>query len=435
MKGQYGVAAPIRPYTHLARLGYATIAVAFGLGGIWAATARLDGAAIAPGQVVVESKRKPIQHFEGGILKDVYVKEAQRVRRGDLLFRIEPVRFQAELRILQSQLNGRLARQSRLEAERDGLTHIVWPDALNSGPARFHGLKTREARLFEERRKVLSSQKRILQSRISNAQREIAERKSVHAAYLLQIDSIAGDLKRLTTLKEKSLYPATKFAALERAKMNLAGEAARTEADIARARSQIDESRLRMAQVAQEFRQDVLAQLSKVEAAISDLREKIKVATDTVARSKIQAPYDGIVQSISVSARGSVIAPGQTLAEIVPVSDKLIVSAHISPEDIDAVHKGQHAEIRFTGLSTRKMPIVHGTVTTLSADVITGEAHEQGHYLAQLTVDYATIDRNVVAKLVPGMPVQVLLSTGERTALDYLASPLTDLIATSMREE
>jgi membrane fusion protein, type I secretion system len=423
-------------YTYYSRMGYGVIALSFGVGGIWAAFAPLDSAAIAPGSVTAESNRKPIQHLEGGIVSAVLVTESQEVKKGDVLFRLDPVKFKANARMLSAQLETTIARWSRHFAEREGRKEITWPDELLAArtPATTSVMDS-EDRLFNERRTSLQGQTGVLNSRIQQSNQEIEGLQRQRESYESQAKSIESDLVRLRKLRKKSLYPLTKLQSIEREKTKYEGEAGRAAADIARANERIGESKLRIIQLKQEFTEAAAQELGETESRIAELRQKLRVAEDALARVEVRAPHDGIVQSINVHAAGAVVAPGDALAEIVPSRDALLISARVSPLDIDNVSPKQRAEVRFPAFSGRNLPSIYGHVATISADTMTDEVTNEPYYLGRIMVPPKDLPKSISRKLVSGMPAEVLISTGERTALEYLLSPLTKMLSTTMREQ
>jgi HlyD family secretion protein len=424
-------------YRGVARAGYAIVVLTFGVLGIWTAKAPLDSAAVAQGQIEVESRRKPIQHLEGGIIREILVKEAQFVKEGQVLFRLEPIQARANVDMLRKQRDSALAEDGRLLAERDGKSAIVFSGELLKRAANPDTAQAilDEERQFLERRQSLESQLRVLQTRVEQAQYDIIGRTRQESAIAAQVDSLTSEIARVSSLEEQGLYPTNKLSALQRDRMRLGGELGQTRADIERLRKQQDESRAQIEQILQKFREDAGQRLGETRARLSDVREKLAIAGDVLTRVEIRAAVTGIVQNLHVSGPGTVIKAGDTIAELVPASEQLVVAAQVSPLDVDSVAVGQKAEVRFISLSRRQTPIVFGRVESISADALTNETTKQAYYLARVVVDRSDMPATMAARLTPGMPADVMIVTGERSLLQYLIDPLTTAFAKGMRED
>jgi HlyD family secretion protein len=249
-----------------------------------------------------------------------------------------------------------------------------------------------------------------------------------------QAQSIASELRNLSGLVEKGYYPRNKLLAQEREHTRLAGEAGLTRQEIARMQESIEEARLQMRQTRQAYVEAASQQLADARIRLNDLREKLSVAEDMLTRVEVRAPVRGIIQAIKVSGAGSVVRPGETLAEIIPVDDELVLSARVSPIDIHNVHAGQKAEVRFAAF-VKEAPAMWGKVASLSADSLVDEITKQPYYKARIVIDPGSVPRQIASVLVPGMPADVIINTGERTLLQYLLNPLGNRLAKSMREK
>ncbi len=423
-------------FTRYARAGYAAIAVVFGGFGIWASFAPLDSAAIAPARVAVESDRKPVQHLEGGIVREILVKEAQRVEEGQILFRLQPIQAQANTDILRKQLDAALALEARLLAERDGAAEIVIPEAIAARSA-IRETATAIAdqkRQFKERRRSLDNQIDILKAKIEQTSKDLGGRGSQEAALAAQLASYDKEINAVSPLVEKGFYARNKFLALVRERTRVDGELGLNRGDIARLKESLEEVQLQIRQTTQRFLEDVAQQLADARAKLSDLSEKVAMAEDVLTRVEVRAARAGIVQALKVHAVGAVIRAGDTIAEIVPEGDTLIMAARVSPLDIDSVRTGQKAEVRFPAFSSRQTPTILGSVHSISGDSMVDETTKEPYYLAQVIIDRSTLKPELLQRLVPGMPADVLISRGERTMLAYLLDPLRGALAKSMRE-
>ena len=419
-----------------AQLGYFGIAIVFAVFGGFTWSAPLDSAAIAPGRVMAETATKPIQHLEGGIVREVLVKESTHVRKGDVLFRLEPIKARAESEMLMKQLDAAMALEARLLAERDGRTSVSFPPKLlarQTIPETAAAIADQRMR-FKKRLQMLASETQILRARFAQAEKEHAGLTHKVSSLTEQIDSLTDEIEDATKLYKKRLYRRSKLRALKRELSRLKGDKGATESRLASAVEATNEARLQIEKVVQRFVEEVSQQLPEVRIQLSDLREKMSVAADVMSRIEIRAPQDGIVQGLQVHAPGAVVKPGDVLAELVPTGDKLVVAARVSPLDIDNVTKGQKAEIRFPAFSTRKIPTILGKVETVAGDAMQDEYTREPYFLARVVVDVTTIPKEIHERLVPGMPADVLIITGERTLLQYLVSPISDLLFKSMRE-
>ena len=420
-----------------ARAGYAVIVLTFGVLGLWAARAPLDSAAVAHGQIEVDSLRKPIQHLEGGIIEEILVKEAEAVKQGQILFRLEPTNARANSDMLQKALDTAIAQEARLVAERDGSVTIQFPAELldrQSSPYVAQAMRE-ESKQFHERRQTIDEQVRIYDARREQAAHAIAGRIQQKTALESQLENLRAELDRVNPLAERGLYPTNKLSALQRDKSRMAGDLGQARADIERLKKQRDETSAEIAEARQKFRQDAAQQLADVRNRLPELRGKLAIAKEVFSRVDIRAPVPGIVQNIHVTGPGAVVKAGETIAEVVPIGEELIIATQVSPLDIDSVAAGEKAEIRFSSLSRRTTPTLSGRVQSVSADALVNDATKQPYYLARVTVNRADMPANIATKLTPGMPADVLIVTGERTTLEYLVEPLRNAIAEGMREK
>ncbi len=429
--------APTANHRRYAWLGYVAILTVFGGFGGWAAIAPLDRAAVAQGQVSVETNHKAVQHLEGGIIQEILVKEAQVVNEGDLLFRLQPTQALANADLLRKQLDAASAHQARLVAEQTGSLAIVFPSAVlarASVPETATAMADQQ-RQFKERRLNLENQVNILGSQIEQKRQDIAGKEKQRASLSAQAASYNTEITSVSPLVAKGYYARNKFLALERESTRIKGDLGVTESEIARMTKAIEEAQLQIRQARQKFDEDVSQQLADVRGRLSDMREKLLIAEDVLTRVEVRAPKSGTVIALKVFAIGAVAKPGDTLAEIVPIGDGLDVTARISPTDIETVAIGQRAEVRFPNFSSRRTPIILGRVENISADAIQDQASKQTYYQARIVIDYATISPELAKKILPGMQADVLISTGERTVLEYLVDPLLNAFAKTLREK
>lgn len=429
-------APPVADFREYARFGYVAIAVVFGGFGLWAGMAPLDSAAVAPGRVSVESDRKPVQHLEGGIIREIAVKETQKVQEGQVLFRLQPIQAQANTDLLQKQLDAAVAQEARLLAERDFSPRITFPPELlarRSVPETAMAIADQQSQ-FNERLRSLNSQIELLNTRISQTQRDIEGRGLRQTSLDSQNASLSNEIKNVSTLVDKGYYPKNKFAALERERARIQGELGLASGEIARLKETIEESKVQIRLTKERQLETVTQQLGDVRVRISDIREKLAIAQDVLTRVEVKAPRSGIVQAIKVASIGAVVRPGETLAEVIPIGDQLVLSARVSPQDIHNVHAGQKAEARFAAFS-KQYNSIPARLESISADSLIDEVTKQPYFNAKVVIDPDKIPREIANSLTPGMPADVLINTGERTMLQYLVGPLLDRVSKTMREK
>ncbi len=418
-------------------IGLATIAVFFGAIGGWAALAPLESAAIAPGVVSVDTNRKTVQHLEGGIVGEIRIRDGDRVGAGQVLLRLDDTQPRATLDLLRGRQVAASALEARLIAERDGLEKITFPDWLvkeRENP------KSREiidgqVNIFESRRKAVVGKTSILKQGIAQYSEEIIGLRGQIKSEDRQLELITDELKGLRYLFEKGFAKKPRILALEREAARIKGSRSQNIARIARAEQSIAETRLRINELRTEMINEAVAQLRDVQSELFDLAERVKAAEDVFRRTEIRAPLDGTVVDLQVHTLGGVIAPGERLLDIVPSGDRLVIEARVDPADIDVVHPGLRAEVRLTAFNRRSLVPIEGTVTSVSADSLVDERSGTSYYLArvELAEDFAQALGDV--SLYPGMPVEVMIVTGARTALDYFMRPISRSLNRAFRED
>lgn len=420
----------------VALVGYLIIILAFGVGGGWAAVATLDKAVIAQGYVQTESNRKTVQHFEGGIVREILVKEGDEVTEGQVLFRLQKTQAEASSETVRHQLDAALALESRLIAERDQAAEIGWPkefDGRSGDPVLSHTMSD-QVNEFQERRASLQGQIKLLESRIEQLQTEIQGIDMEKDATDKQVGYIAKELVGLHELSAKQLIPASRVYAMEREQSRLEGEIGRLVADHAKAESTIGETNLQIRQTKQKFQEEVAASLLDARQKVAELRERVTVTGDVLSRDDIKAPRSGTVQNLKVFTNGQVVRSGEALLDIVPSDEPLVVEAQFSTADIDNVHAGLQAEIRFPAFHSRTIPVMLGTLETISEDRLIDDMTHQYYYRGIISLNRAEIPEQYRARVRPGMPAEVIVSVGARTVLSYLVSPLANSLRKAFRE-
>lgn len=421
------------------RFGYLMIVLVFGFLGGWSVLAPLGSAALAPGSVTVEGYRKTVQHLEGGIVKAIHVRDGDNIVKGQVLVELEDTSSSAQLETLRGQLFSALAREARLTAERDGKSTVVYPPDLKNAvndPRALEAMRVQDQSFSVRKRsrdgemEIFKEQRRQLITKIEGIKSQRASRKSLAA-------SLSKDLVDFRAMLEEGYVEKQKVSELERRLAEAEGDEGDFAANIATAQTQISEIALKILQIDKEFQREVIEELSKVQSELSELREKTQWLEDTVTRTVIKAPEAGMVLGLTVHTLGAVIAPGGHLLDIVPQQEKLVVEAQVSPIDIDRVHIGQTSEIRFSAFKSAITPKVAGRLIALSADRLTDEKNEVSYYLARVEVDKTGLEdlRKRGLILLPGMPAEVLINTGDRTFFEYLMQPLSNIFARSLIED
>jgi len=409
----------------------------------WAAFARLDAAAYAPGRLTVEGQRQSVQHRDGGVIGAIFVKEGQHVRQGQPLMELAAADVRAQARMYSAQYIGFQAQRARLMAEQLGAGHVEWPAEF----ATLEGQEKEDAQeaiklqttQFDSRASVLTAQTGVLREQAGQVQETARGYRSQLAASTEQARLIGEELDSLRDVADKGFVSKSRIRALERARADLQGQEGQYSASIARSGAEAGENRLKALEAEKAYRERAASELRDVEFSLNEIAPKYRAAKDQLARLEIRAPATGIVVGLSVFTVGGVIAPGQKLMDIVPDHAGLVIEARISPEDIDDLKVGQDAQIRFNSLHERDLPIMDGRITRLSADSFQDEKTGQSFYTGEITVPSKELDiirngRGEDFNLKAGMPVQVLVPLSARTALQYALEPLTQSLWLSFRE-
>jgi HlyD family secretion protein len=418
-------------------LGAILIALLFAGVGSWAATAKLAGAVVATGSVVVEGNIKQVQHRDGGIIGAINVRNGDYVEAGDVVVRLDDTLPRANLAIVEKQLGDLQARRMRLIAERDGLEALGSPVEGIDGTSLLAtaDLIAAQSALFTARRATLDGEKKLLAERKLQTGKEIEGLQARVKAKIDELDLIGKELSGIAALYEKGLVPMPRLVALQRQKASLDGEKGQLQAEVARAQTRIAETDLQILQLEKDRRAEVLTELRDVDGKLAELEERRIAAADQLRRVEIYAPYDGFVHQLAVFTVGGVIGPGETIMSIVPKQDALIVETRVRPADIDQIYVDQIATLRFSAFNQRTTPELFGKLATISADLSQNQQTGEQWYTVRIRISFEELKRLRGLSLVPGMPVEAFIQTQERTALSYLVKPLTDQIARALREE
>jgi epimerase transport system membrane fusion protein len=422
-----GIAAP-------RRAGLIIAFLVFGVFGVWAATAPLDGAAHAQGTVTVRSYKKTIQHLEGGMISRIYVQNGDHVDAGEPLIELDSTQSVAQLEIATAQFTAMSALEARLLAERDGLDEVGFSSTLNSSEADVRSEMAAQQQIFAARKASREGSIAVLKQRIEQLRSRITGLQAVKASKEELAASFGEELADTRILLEQGFSDKLRLRDLERNHAVYTGEAAEMLSSIASTEMQIGETQLQILQTENDFRTEVVSQLGETQTRLKDLRERVTALTDIVERAVIRAPESGVVSGMQYHTEGGVIGPGAPIAEVVPQGDELIIEARVSLIDIDRVQVGQVATIRFSSFGNRT-PTLFGTVLNLSADTMADKNTGMPFYLARVAVNPESLEALGSLTLVPGMPAEVLIASGERTFLQYVMKPFSNAVARSLIED
>jgi HlyD family secretion protein len=417
-----------RAFARELRTGLRALLVVGILAGGWMVLVPLAGAVVVPGNLVVQSNVKTIQHPTGGVVAEIPVHNGMRVSSGDLLLRLDATQAQASLQMVSKQLDEARARMARLVAERDGLPRPVVPAELSArqDEGNVKMLLASEASLFRARATARDSQKDLLQSRVSQLGEEIGGLEAQVASKARQIELITGELTGVQELYDKRLVPLNRLTTLQRESARIEGERGQLVSAIAETKAKIGEAQLQIVKLDQDFRTDVVKELGESQGKEAELSERGVAARDVLERIELRAPTSGVIHQLTAHTLGGVIRAGDAIMEIVPDSDDLQIEARLQPNDIDQVRTGQQAYVRFSAFNQRVTPQLAGQVSYVSADI----SHDQQTNAPYFTVRVMLPDderrRLAGLQLVSGMPAEVFMQTGSRTMFSYLFKPIFD---------
>lgn len=405
--------------------------------GAWAAFAPLAGAAVASGVVAAAGENQKVQHLEGGIIKDILVREGERVEAGQILFELDPTAAEAQQNRLENQVVALSARIARLTAERDGGEHLTFSDELvrraeASGVSHLLSEQEKEfsARLERYRQEIV-----ILRQRVKALEDQIAGMAFQETAINRQLEVVQEEAERKKSLLDRGLTDRSEYTALLRSEAELVGQLGQMQSSILGAKTQIVEAEEQLARLTTQRIETAASELNDVRGELSAAEEQLRAATAVLDRVQVRAPSDGIVVETVYNTIGSVVQPGDTLLELLPTDDELVIEARISPQDVDVVVPGQPANMRFSALNARTTPVVPGTVTYISADRFIDQNTQMPYYTARISITDELPEEITEDQIYPGMPVEAYIRTGERTFLDYLTRPISDSFSRAFREE
>ncbi|MCP1201139.1 HlyD family type I secretion periplasmic adaptor subunit [Notoacmeibacter sp. MSK16QG-6] len=417
-----------------AALGYGFLVLLLATFGYWGATAPISGAAIAPGVIAASGRNVAIQHLEGGIVQKLPVEEGDQVEAGDIVLRLDPTLARTKLRRLTNQWETNEAMIVRLVAERDGLDAMP-NDADKPETDAIAEIRSEQRKEFQARLSRYASEQEILKQRVAAYEeaREglIAQRDAVDA----QLEIVADELERKKSLVDKGLTNHFEYTQIQRNKADLIGRRSVILSELATNQTNRIEALEQRERLATQRVEETVTRLNEVRAAQVDIGDQLEDARFILSRTDVRAPVGGIVVASHFNAIGSVVPPGGTIMDILPTSEGVVVEARLRPQDVDVVQLGQEARLRLSALNMRVTPEVEGTVIHISADRLVDEATQEPYYLTRLKMTDDLPPPVTRDQLYPGMPVEALISTGERTFFEYLAKPILDSFSHAFTED
>ncbi|EJL6722105.1 HlyD family type I secretion periplasmic adaptor subunit [Vibrio alginolyticus] len=414
-------------------LGVVTLSVFLGGLGYWAATAKLESAAIAYGDLSVLTKRQEIQHLEGGIIEKLYVQEGDLVEKGQLLIQLSKRQAMAKLDSLSGRFIHTLAKENRLSAELDELPTIVWSDDLESIPRVdiVQEAQLVQNKIFEARKRFFDSKLSIIDQSISGANLELENLQQTKVIETERLNFIAEEIDSNQALVQKGFSGKSTLLQLKRLAAEVRSTLSQLDRQSLTVRKRLDENLAQIEELKLERLNEIVEELRNTKTEIVAIREEYRSAQDIVARTTINAPISGRVVNMQVFTEKGVIGSGETLLELVPQDDKLLVEARVNPQDIDLVNPGQQAHVRLTALNARTLAPLDGTVLTISADKLSQE-NQEDFYLARIAISPEDVTKH---RLTSGMNAEVLILSEPRTPLSYLIKPITESMNRAFREE
>lgn len=406
-------------------------------GGGWLYAANLSGAVIATGTVAVQGKPKTIQHLDGGIVAQINIADGSKVKKHDVLIKLDQTLLDANLQIYKGRLREATARRARLIAERDGDTKIAWDDSLLQllDIKDDKAVKEGHKKLFEARRTSMNGQVEQLREQGEQFKNQIKGVNALKSSKERQQKMLTEELSNIQNLKDKGLVTNNQVMGLERQREELSGQLGEHDAEIARIENSINESEIQILQIERELRQSVLTELREVEQEVNDMTQQLQSTVEQLKRVEVRAPVDGIIHELSVFTIGGVIGPGAPIMQIIPQDDEFVIEANVEPQFIDELYAGQEAAVRFSAFNQNSTPELFGEVSGISANVVVDEQTGAAFYKVRVGVSDEELARLNGQQLIPGMPVEAFIKTRERTALNYLIKPLLDQVNRAFREE
>ena len=419
-------------------VGLVALVVLLGGFGTWAFTSRIASAIVAPGAIEVEQNRQVVQHLDGGVVSAILVKEGDRVEAGQVLVRLDPERLQTELTIVESQLFELMARRGRLEAERDGSAVVTFADGLvtaATGSAEVGEILESNRTLFAQRRENLEASLDQMRKRGGQIESLIGGLDAQLTALATQTRLVADELANQMTLRDKGLAQAATILNLEREKAQIEGQVGEIVATKAQYEGRITENELEVLRTEAQWREDAIAALSEQEGRELELAERRRALREQLDRLDIRAPVAGAIHALQIYGERAVLQPAQTVLFIVPQDRPLIIGAQVEPIHVDEIHLGQDVVLRFPAFDRRQTPELTGRIVTISPDALQDERTGRSFYRVRIELSPGEIEKLPEGDvLIPGMPVEAYVTTGERSPFAYLVKPFTDYFNRAFRE-
>lgn len=417
-------------------IGMFVVFATFGIFGIWAGFAPLDSSALAPGVIVVKAYKKTVQHLDGGIVSKILTKDGAIVEEGQALIILDDAQIKAQLEIAKGQNMTLAAQVARLSTERDQLKKVDYP-ALLADPTNARALEAKlaETNIFNSHKSSQEGQMGVFNERISQISSKINGLQGQITSKKQLVSSYSEEIKDLKELLAEGFADKQRLREIERNHAIQTGDIAQLEAEIATNQMLISETRLQILQIQKQFQEEVASKLSEAQAQLNDAQQRVAASQDKLERVIIKAPASGMVLGLAAHTENGVITPGHPILDIVPQGAELIIEAQVSPMDIDRVTVGLQAEIRFSAFKQSQTPKMEGKVISLSPDRITDDRNGSAYYLAKVEITPESLKKLGNLQLLPGMPAEVLINTGERTLFRYLAQPATNFFARSFIED
>lgn len=419
--------------------GWIAILLVFGVFGVWAAIAPLKSASVAPGEVVVQQNNRVVEHYEGGIVSEILVEEGDRVEFNEVLIKLTPTQMESELNSTNNRLNALLTQEARLRSERMGLSAVEYPAELLEQRSNtvIQELMAGQSDLFSARKNSLEQELSIYQQKISALNEQVSGLEALVVSLEERIDSYETEIEDWEELYKQQFTEKTRLQEMKREYSRLVGEKSSNLADIARIKVQVEETRSQLVLRKQSFIEDGVSELRSIQAEKLDLIERKMALTDRLNRLEIRSPADGVIKGLTVFTVNSVVKSGETLMEVIPFTDQFHVLAKVSSSDIDRVVEGLLADIRLSAFNTQTTHVVEGRVINVSADSFEDQKTGDKYFEARVLVTEngaAQMKRDGVF-LLPGMPAEVIIKTGERTLLGYILKPFENMFVRSFNED
>lgn len=418
--------------------GITVIIIFFGGFLIWAFFAPLESAAIAPGKITVAGKRRTIQHLEGGIVEKIFVKDGTKVKKGQPLITLDNIEANAIYQLRRNEVFELSAIESRLIAEFKNTENIKFKPILieHQENKKVKEIIVSQNSIFLENQKAFSENLKILNQRIQQLQQQIHGYESSEKAIDKQLKLIQEEIKSVAYLEAKKLIERYRLLALQREDAGLTGKKGELIAGIAALNEKIGETKLQISKIKTSHRREILMELRQTQQKLAEALQKEKAAEARLNRTTIRSPIEGTVVGMKVHTVGGVIRPGESVMDIVPSHEELIVEAEINPLDIDIVHRGLTAKVQLVSYSLRNTPMLIGKVSHVSADAFTDQKTSKSYYLAQVIIDQKELKKLKSGQtLYPGMPAQVMIVTAKQTPFQYFISPIRNSFNRAFREQ